>query len=155
MHDHGKRKRYTYVVPRGWRRRRQSLRQETARPETWRLGRLDTTPNLIASTDNTATPYLFHNHLLDLFNHLIEPLLNLLFRLLPSNALQSLSPAMLLVHNITLAPCPPCIPFVDQPLAMCNQLGADVAFLCRIFFIKCATVLLQVSTDLSLLLPGQ
>jgi hypothetical protein len=150
LHGQGKRKRYAYVVPRGW-RRRQSVRQETARPETWRLGRLDTTPNLIASTYNTATPYLFDNHLLDLFNHLINPLLNLLFCLLASNTLQSL-PAMLLVRNITFAPCPPCIPFVDQPLTMRNQLGADVAFLCRIFFIKCAAVFLQVSTDLSLLL---
>ena len=38
---------------------------------------------------------------------------------------------------------------------MRNQLCADVALLCRILLIKCATVLLQVSTDLSLLLPRQ
>ena len=38
---------------------------------------------------------------------------------------------------------------------MRNQLRADVAFLCRVFFIKCAAVLLQVSTDLSLLLLCQ
>ena len=43
--------------------------------------------NHLLRTHSTATPYLFHNLLFELFDHLVDPLLNLLFRLLPSSVL--------------------------------------------------------------------
>jgi hypothetical protein len=57
--------------------------------------------------------------------------------------------------NILLAKRAPRIPLVHKSFTKCNELRANITFLCRVFFIKRTAVLAKVLSDLFLLLLAQ
>lgn len=90
--------------------------------------------------------------LFDLLDHLINPDLNFLFRLLLLLSLNLLSAFLAFRRHLFLAARAPRVPLVDEPLAKRDELGADVALLRSVLLLERAAVFPEVAPDLALLL---
>ena len=89
-----------------------------------------------------------HNHFLNLLDNLFNPNLDLLL-LLDFGLFASAPP---LIRDFGLAPGPPCIPLVDETLALSNEFSTLFVYICSIFLFECASILAEILPDKALLL---
>lgn len=93
---------------------------------------------------------LIYNNLFDLFDDLVNPDFDLLLDLCLLDDL--LVEPLAVLRQLLLTPQSPRVPFVHEPLPLCDELCADVALLGRVLLLERAAVLLEVPPDLPLLL---
>ena len=110
----------------------------------------------LSQTASRPSGHLLDDLLLDLLNDLVDPDLDLLLLLLLRRLLLcglGFLPAFPpLLRNLLLAAQPPSVPLVDEPLAVRDELRANVALLCGVLLVELAAELLEVTPDLPLLL---
>ena len=91
---------------------------------------------------------LLRNFFLDLFDHLVDPYLNLFLSFVPAPfALLTLLP----VGHLFFALDTPSVPLVDKTFPVSDEFGADVRFLRRVFLLKHSGIFPEVTADLTLL----
>lgn len=103
----------------------------------------------------THADNLILDHLLSLLDNLVDPdfdlFLRLLFRRLYSR-LRLLAALLVLILQILLTLAPPRIPLIHKPPPLGNELSTDVTLFRGIFLVELPAVLLEILTDLALLL---
>lgn len=91
--------------------------------------------------------------LLNLFNHLVNP--HLYFLLLGLRRGSCHFPSLFSWRSFLFAQLPPGVPLVHEALAVCEQVGGNVALSDSVLFIERPAVFTQVLADQSLLLLRQ